>query len=121
MKHIGENEELLKFLSGEYCLISSVLYKVNLYSENGELIVECFFKLGNKNIDSLIKLKLEGVKEYSFYYNSDYFFYNIESLKFFKANHLMYLCLDPFGEIETISQKDQDFVLSDKVNGWIIG
>lgn len=120
MKLIGENDTLLEFLSGEYSLISSSLYKVDLFKEENELIIECHFKIIYSKPENLIKIRFSGIKEFSFYHNSDYDFYNVESLKFLKSNDSIYLSLDPYEMDIDISKNDQDFILASKASGWLI-
>jgi len=60
-------------------------------------------------------LKFNRVKEFLLFWNSDNIFYNVESYKLFKINNYVYLSLDPFDESNSISEKDQDYILCENM------
>ena len=52
-------------------------------------------------------------------YNDDYYFYNVELLKFFEGDDgLFYISFDPSDEVEIISDEDQDFILCRELSAY---
>lgn len=117
MNEIGKNNSLLSKLSGENCLLDAKIERLVIY--NGvRLIIEITFKMRPKSDFDRVLIRFIDVFEYSFYYNSDYIFYNIERYKFFSKNkNNFYLSLDPFDETSEISDKDQDYIFAKEVVG----
>lgn len=120
MKFIAKDKELIDCLVGDLSLISSKLYKVDMYLVDDELVIDIYLKLLYAKNSNLIKLAFMGIKEFSMFYTSDYNFYNIESYKFIDDKAGYYLCLDPSDEKEDISKDDQDYILSSNVEGYFL-
>lgn len=114
---LGHNNELINSLSGKQSLTSSIMFKLEISNEPGELVIEMCFELPYSKNNNLLKLRFSGIEEYSFYYNSEYIFYNVEICKFFLVDEKVYISLDPEDETEVISENDQDFILCSKVEG----
>jgi len=118
MSTIGKNDELLKYLSlHKLYILDSELFKIDIFEKGNTPSIELYFKLSNKS--KLLKVKFTNVKEYSFYYRSDHYFYNVERCKFFKKDDLFYLSVDPYNEAEEINDEDQDFILCNEIEGYI--
>lgn len=84
MTYFNSDLELIKNLSGSYSLISSVVQKINIYCNNqDEVEIEITIKLTNSSERKILLLRFVDIIEYSFYYNNNYNFYNIEKIKFF--------------------------------------
>ena len=110
------NDCLLDSFSETFNILDATISEIKIYMNKKHLIVELYMKLSYPHNMNL-KLCFSGVKEYSFYWNDNHIFYNIESYKLFKANNLFYMSLDPDGEENEISQNDQDFILCENIEG----
>lgn len=113
----NEGADVLNFLSEERSLTSSTLYKIDIYLENKSLLLDLYFEFPSME---RIRLRFSEIKEYSFYYNSAYVFYNAEIVKFFKSDESFYISLDPVDESENISPDDNDYILSSKVESVLL-
>ena len=121
MKSIGLNDELKNFLrSKKISLISSQLLQINIFVQDFLLCVEVYLSVTGSKETHQIKLKFSDVKEYSFYHGSESYFYNVEIVKFFSQNDLIYISFDPHDEEEIISPEDQDCILGKNVEGFLI-
>lgn len=119
MKYLGKNEELLNFITDDFSLISSKLFELDMHKKDGELIIDFYFDLLYSKAETKLKLSFEDIEEFSFYYKSDYIFYNVENYKLFKSGSLFYISLDPYNETQEISPNDQDFILSKSIRGYL--
>jgi hypothetical protein len=116
MKIIGKNNQVIELLSNNESLLSSKLMKIEIYYSNNQLFIDLTIELLYSKKFKKIILRFEGVSEYSFFYTSDRFFYNIERYVLLKDKDLFYLSLDPFDEHTTIRNiEDNDFILSQNV------
>ncbi|MEC5143657.1 hypothetical protein [Chitinophaga sp. 212800010-3] len=121
MKAINKNRDLIKYLSGEFSLLSSKLYKIDIYNDaKSDLIIDLYLELLYAKGDNRIKLAFTGIEEFSFYHHHSSYFYNVERYKLLEINDRFYLCLDPSEEVENISTEDQNFILSRDVYGFFI-
>ncbi|RAJ83329.1 hypothetical protein CLV59_103293 [Chitinophaga dinghuensis] len=121
MLYIDKNEGLINYLSGKYSLISSKLYRMDIYNDaKSDLIVDLYFELLYTPVNSRIKLTFTEIEEYSFYHHRSNYFYNVERLKFLRKDNFMYLSIDPYDEDQNISIEDRDFILSKNVEGYFI-
>ena len=110
------NDCLLESFSETFNILDATINELKIYTDKKSLVIELYMKLSYpQGID--LKLNFCGIKEYSFYWDENYIFYNVESYKFFKANNLFYISLDPDGEENIISPNDQDFILCEKIEG----
>lgn len=107
-------------VSENYNILSSNIYKILLSKNRDSLAIEVFFKLLYSKGGENLMLRFSGVEEFSFYYNSQYIFYNVESYKFFKKNNKIYVSFDPSDEDESMSSNDQDFITSECVEGFLL-
>ena len=120
MKYLEKGEELLSRIADEFTLLSSQVKGINLYSnEVGVLVGEILFELLYSKKEKKLKLILTDIREFSFFYTSDYDFYNIERYKLMKIDNGYYISLDPFDESEEISADDQDFIKCQNIEGYV--
>ena len=118
MKLIKNNPQIADNAIENISLISDSLLSISICNEkdllNVSLRISSFYR------SEILILKFINVMEYSFYYNNRYSFYNIESYKVLQTtdNHY-YLSLDPCERIDGISENDQDFILSERLEIFI--
>ena len=76
-------------------------------------------KIINKTISSWSynrdTIEFNEIINYSLNLSDSTDFYNVESVKFFENDSSFYISLDPYDENETISDKDNDFILAQKI------
>ena len=119
MKTIGEGEQLIKSLSGHNSLLDTKVKRISIFEEEDLLIGELEFAMRPLSKYRNVVLKFTDVKEYSFYYNDNHVFYNVERFKFFRMeNGSYYLSLDPYEEEQVPSDQDQDIVVAKNVVGY---
>jgi hypothetical protein len=117
MELIGKDEQIIDTFSKQLTILSGQLEKVIIYQVNYTLIIDLEIKILYSNKDC--KLRFIDIKEYYFYYNSDHYFYNIESFKLFRSEDFFYISLDPADESSNINENDQDFILSRSIEGYL--
>jgi len=120
MKLVAENDLVLSYLSGSLSLLSGQLMEMRVYLKQQLLTIDLDVSLIYAKGNPLHKLRFTDVVEYSYYYNSDYIFYNIAIFKFLNIGGLFYLSLDPENESNNRSENDQDFILSKSVSVYSI-
>jgi hypothetical protein len=118
MEFIGKDHALFEQLNKIY-IISSTIRRFNIFTtDDSKLVVELEFQLRYAP-GAILKLRFLEIKEYSFYWNSKYNFYYIETYKLLKKNDLFYLSFDPEDETTLdISENDQDFILFGSFEGY---
>jgi len=120
MKFIGKDNLLFDILKKDGRLISSSIVRIDVFIENFELIIEVDLKLIYSEENS-IRLRFSKVKEYSFYYNSNYRFYTVESYKLIMHGNLFFISFDPEDETScSISENDQDSIMYGSFEAFII-
>jgi len=120
MKSIGKNDELIRFLSFDFTLLSAKLYRVNIHDDAVlGLTIELYIELLYAKEDNHTKLVFSGVEEFSLYHHQTCYFGNIERYKFFRDKERFYISLDPVNEDEIIAYEDQYFILSNNVEGFL--
>ena len=118
MTQIGKDDGLLdKIFADEFNILDSRLYKIEICEENYVLIIEVYFKIMRSK--HCVKIRFTDVNEYGFY-NKSRVLYDVERYKFFKEGSLYYLSLDPYEEINRSDIKDQDFIWSKSIEGFIV-
>ena len=110
------NDCLLESFSETFNILDSSINELRIHLDEGCLVIEIYMKLSYPQGINF-KLSFRDVKQYSFCWNDNYIFYNIESYKFFKANNLFYISFDPDGEENIVSQNDKDFILCENIEG----
>ncbi|WP_224994954.1 hypothetical protein [Cesiribacter sp. SM1] len=120
MEYVGNNEKLLGILNGSLDIISSKIYEIKFYKNFEDLVIEIYLKLLYSKDHEGLLLKFTEVEEYSFYYNSQHIFYNVESYKFFKKSNKIHISFDPYDNEDNITSKDQDFIISKNVEGYLL-
>lgn len=118
MRYISENDTLFDLLESEVSIVSSQILGINIHLKDFILVIEVDIKLLYGKEDHL-KLIFSGIKEYSFYHNSDHIFYNIEVYKLLKKGKLFYISFDPYeSDLSEISEKDNDLILCENIEGY---
>ena len=119
MELIEKNKNLIDKLVNDLSLISSKIKNITIYELNSDVMIDVDLILSYSKSFKKVRLKFINVIEYSFYHNSDYIFYNVETLKFFKEDNI-YISFDPDEQNELKSAEDNDFILSEEVEGYFI-
>lgn len=119
MKHIGNGEKLIDFLSDEYSLLSSRISRIDIFSHEEYLMIEIYIDLLYSKNEKTLKIKFIDIEMYSFFYCSDYYFYTVENYKLFATKKGFYVSFDPHDDGETISPEDQDFIACKAIEGYL--
>ena len=97
------NAELIELnLSGRVdseLTIRLVLSRRDFPSKSGRLVVE-----------------FTGINAFTFNYSNDYYFYKVETAKFFEDEEGYYLSLDPDPSTDIRSEQDQDVIIANHVS-----
>lgn len=121
MEFLGKNEGLLKRLIDKLTLLDGRIQSITFYNDkNGLLVITILLEILYYKEKSQIKLVLNDIIEYSFYYQSQYSFYNIEWYKLRKVDDYFYLSLDPSDTTDERSYDDQDFIACGNIEGYLI-
>jgi hypothetical protein len=116
---IGQQEEVVNKLQGEFTLLSSSLQRINIYRRDQVLCIDIEIELAYKKRESSILLRFVDVLEYSFLYRSHRYFYNVEIFKLLKTENIFYVSFDPVDEVEEISEDDQDYIKSTTIECYL--
>ena len=121
MKFIGKDDVLLEQLMSNIKIISSSIRRFNIFKTDVDgLVIEADFEL-LYDPGSVLRLRFTEIKEYSFYWNSRFSFYNVETYKLIKKENLFYVSFDPEDEtLLDISGNDQDSILFGGFEGYYI-
>jgi hypothetical protein len=114
-----KNIELIEYLTGDQRLLDGRLQRINVFRQEYELVIEVYVELRFSKIAKQLKLTFKDIKEYSFSGSSNNQVDYIERYKFFGDEKGYYICFDPSSEHKVISSDDQDFILSEIVEGII--
>lgn len=121
MKYIASNENLIDILKNDLSIISAKIYSINIYKTIDDVLsIDVNLKLLYANTKDTLLLRFIDIKEYSFFYHFDYFFYTIEIVKFFFEESKVYISFDPIDETNVISENDQDYIISKSVDGYFV-
>jgi hypothetical protein len=122
MQSVYKNEEVLTLTSGSYIIHDASVTKFDIYTLEHRLYVDVYFtSIASKRIvQTKFKLSFIDVLEYSFCWNANYGFYNVESYKFLKLDKGFYISLDPVDGSDELSDDDKDIILSKEVEGCFI-
>ena len=105
----------------DFTLLSSNLYKFDVENNDTEgLMIRLHFRLLYSGVNNTVMLRFSGIREYSFYYHHRGNFYNVERYKLLKMKDGFYISLDPFDETGIVSPQDQDFILCEKIEGFLV-
>lgn len=116
---IARNDELIKKISPKFSLLDSSLLRIEIFSAADILNVYLEFVLQYPSGER-IQIRFLNVKEYALNYSDDVYFYNLSSPKFFRINNGYYLSLDPFDESSLVSDADNDIVISEDVECYLL-
>ncbi len=120
MQLVCENETLVAQFTGKNCLLDGRIERISIFEDNSSVCVDVEYRMRISSEFDKIYFKFMNCKEYSFYFSSDYYFYNVELVKLFKnESGLYYISFDPKDELDCVSDDDQDYILCDKVLAYI--
>ncbi|NOH69952.1 hypothetical protein F0225_01165 [Vibrio pectenicida] len=120
MKLICSDEKLITHFLSNNSLLDGKIEKIEIIDAGSSVCININFNMRSSSDYQKIQFKFVGCKGYSFSYSEDYYFYNIELLKFFQCEDgLFYISFDPCDETEVISDDDQDFILCRKISAYI--
>lgn len=112
MQIIFNNQELLDRFRDINSLLDGKIEKIEIFSRDFSVCINIHFCMRPSSDYQKIEFRFIDCKQYSFSYSENYYFYNVELVKFFECEDgLFYISFDPFDEVEVISEKDQDFIL----------
>lgn len=120
MEFISKDRRLIETLKSGLLLLSAQIDNIKIYQEKSQLIIDVYLELVHAKRSNKIILRFNNVRQYSFYYHETTIFYFIEIIKFFETAGNFYISFDPVNEKEEISDEDQDFILAESVEGYII-
>jgi len=118
ISNLIENDDVLKFFSGNKSLVSSILKSIHIYEVSELLTIDIDISLLYSHTSDIFRIRFQGVIEFSFFHNRDYYFYNIANLKFLTINNNFYISLDPDESVASMSHKDNDYILSSKLQAF---
>jgi hypothetical protein len=108
MELVSNGDSVLNYLTDDNSLISSTLFRIDLYCNDSELRADLYFTLPYANQIKLM-IRLINISEVGFYFNTSHFFYQVTNCKLFRQNDFFYLSLDPDESDPLMSVNDQDF------------
>jgi hypothetical protein len=113
---IYSDEKLIARFLGNNSLLDGKIGKIEIFSSGLSVCVNMIFYMRSSSDYQKLQFRFVGCKKYSFLYSEEYYFYDVELLKFFQTEDgLFYISFDPCDEIEVISDEDQDFILCREV------
>lgn len=116
MKIIYSNQDLISAFAGCNSLLDGVIKKIEIFQHESTVRINVYFSMRLSSDFNNVLFEFDDCQEYSFYYTSDYIFYNVESFKLFKDDDgLFYMSFDPYEGIDGKSSKDQDYILANSV------
>ena len=114
MKIEIRNKDVFDFFNDKQTLLSSSVKRLEFENRNEGLVIRINFLLQYPK-GKLIAIEFNEIINYSLNLSDSTDFYNVESVKFFENDSSFYISLDPYDENETISDKDNDFILAQKI------
>ncbi len=119
MQLIYSDQELIFNFKGNNSLLDGEIEKIEIFQADLSVNINIYFTMRPSSDYKKIILQFGGCKQYGFSYSNDYFFYNVEIVKFFQTEKgLFYVSFDPYDESKAVSDKDQDFILSHNVSAY---
>jgi hypothetical protein len=114
-----KNDSLIESFSDKFNILDASICSISVHSNNTDPVIDINLKLSYPQ-NTYMKLSFFGIKEYCFYWNEKFTFYNIEYYKLLKTDdNMFYISFDPNNEESGISKDDQDFILSENIEGFI--
>ena len=114
MKTEIRNKDVFVFFNDKQTLLSSSVKRLEFEDRNEGLVIRINFLLQYPKGKSIV-IEFNKIINYSLNLSDSTDFYNVESVKFFENDSSFYISLDPYDENETISDKDNDFILAQKI------
>ena len=121
MIFIARNGELINRLNDKMSLTSSKIKRIDIHKKDEALQIDIYLELLYNKDQNNLMLRFIGIESFFFLYQSDYFFYNVEIVKFFHTNsNQIYISFDPINENEIVDSDDVDYIISAEVEGYFI-
>ena len=123
MIEIAENSTLITLLDNPTdTILDTEIKSIKLYSDEDNLIiVDVVLKMREKSQFDILKLSFIDVEKYAFDHSKEYNFSDVEQVKFFETKEQKYyICFDPYDEAPVILDNDNDFILSNKIIGYVV-
>lgn len=116
MISLGVGENAFDKLKTEISLFSAVIDKVEVYRNDfDDPTIDITFEGLQGYGSRKLLIRFEELKEFLFFYTSDYYFYNIETFKALKIDEYYYLSFDPDDQIRNYSVNDKDYIFAKKI------
>jgi hypothetical protein len=120
MRKLAAGPELVDILTTG-AIRDSTLRRICIYQEERVLKLEIELKPCETTGFGPVLLRFEDIKEYLYSFEASRGFYDITNCKFFvSGDGFVYLSIDPYGEEEMVSEKDNDFVQARAVVGFLL-
>ena len=122
MENIYKNDELLRLTNGCTFIRDSVVTRFDIYLQDHQLCIDVYLNLefSRFKAEKRLKIHFRDIIRYQFLYSNNYYFYNVETCKFFKSESGYYISLDPFNELGEISEEDEDLILCKDIEGYFV-
>ena len=82
LRLLHKDLKALDYLSGNNSLLDSKIESFSIGAESDNVFVDIIITMRKSSEYKKLLLKFRKCLEYQFSYSNDYFFYNVESLKF---------------------------------------
>ncbi len=120
MKYIGYNSDIINYLTGDLTLLNAIVKNFKKHLVEGEPAISIMFELGYTEAD--VMLIFTNIFKSSFESIPVAGEYEIDSCKFYHIGSKVYFSLDPDETpegVNGISEDDNDYILSGRVEGYI--
>jgi hypothetical protein len=120
MRLFGKNQEAVDYLTGQLSLLDAEINEFRIYKANYLVNINIHLQISRSNL--VVMLTFKDVIEYSFYHNNKHHFYCVAAVPKFvkKENGTFYLSLDPDEMSTDALESDNDIVLSNGLEGYLI-
>ncbi|SLN22225.1 hypothetical protein ROA7450_00814 [Roseovarius albus] len=119
MNFICKDEGAIIHFAGDNSLIDGRIERIDVRDTDPSVSIHIEICMRPSSEHRKIELRFLGCKEFGFYWSDDYYFYNIERVKFFQRDDgLLYVSFDPVDEAETVSEYDQSFISSAELHAY---
>lgn len=119
MESIGRDISLYTMLKSEIHIISAKIISIQTYLLDYQLTIDIDIELLYHKERNL-KLRFADIREYSFNYTLDNYFYYIEDYKLLLKDDQFYISFDPDQSSENYSETDNDIILFGSIEGFYI-
>ncbi|UEG53752.1 hypothetical protein LLH06_02040 [Mucilaginibacter daejeonensis] len=120
MKFIGHDSDIINYLTGDLTLLNAIVKNYKVHEVEGSPTISIMFELAYTEAD--VMLVFRDVFKNGFEETPAIGQYQIDSCKFYHIGSKVYFSADPDESeegAEGISEYDNDFILSNHVEGYI--